>query len=105
MQCDSGPSFPASPLIQDDGCCAAKFHPAKPKPGSSGAPVLRGADFLARGRSARGQTLPLIQLMTLIYTDVNGAGRTGSGLHSEKLMVQKRKCISVRLAQHEKSRT
>jgi hypothetical protein len=55
------------------GCCAAKFHPAKPKPGSSGAPVLRGAAFLARGGSAREQTLPLIPLiplMTLICTDL-----------------------------------
>jgi hypothetical protein len=30
-------------------CSAAKFHPAKPKPGSPGAPVLRGAALLARG--------------------------------------------------------
>jgi hypothetical protein len=52
-------------------CCAAKFHPRQAKkPGSSGAPVLRGA-FLACGGSAREQTLPL---MTLIYTDLNGLG-------------------------------
>ena len=37
MQCDSGPSFPAWPLIQDDGLLRREIPPAKPKPGSSGA--------------------------------------------------------------------
>jgi hypothetical protein len=55
--------FPASPVIQDDFCSAAKFHPAKPKPAPTpsgenhacqgprarrGPRVLRGAAFLAR---------------------------------------------------------
>ena len=61
MQCDSGPSFPASPLIQDDSLLRREIPPRQAKkPGSSGAPILRGAAFLARGGSAREQTLPLI---------------------------------------------
>jgi len=43
---DSGPSFPVSPLIQDDFCCAA---------------VLRGAASLARRVGAPGQSADHIQ--------------------------------------------
>jgi len=70
MQCDSGPSFPASPLIQDDGLLRRDF-------------ARRG--FLPRGGATR-KILPLIPLMTLIYTDLMGTGRTRAAPMGEKFV-------------------
>lgn len=55
-------------------CCAAKFHPAKPKPGSSGAPILRGAAFIPRGGSARKQNLTTDPTDD---TDLHGSDKAG----------------------------
>jgi len=85
MECDAGPSFPALPLIQDDGLLRREIPPRPAKTGLVGGPGFARRGFHGARRVCHGANPITDPTDEADYTDVNGTGLTGSDLHGEKI--------------------
>jgi hypothetical protein len=79
MQCDSGPSFPAAPLIQDDGLLRREIPPRQAKTGLAGGPGFARRGFPGARRVCTGAnptTDPTDD------TDLHGSDKAGEKNHT-----------------------